>query len=66
MDDGPYVSDTKAGLLFLVWQQPTDRALTGWNPLPHLGYVTDQAAMEKWLREYVVMDIAERRERGLL
>jgi hypothetical protein len=47
-------------VLFLVWQQPTDRALAGWAPYPGLHPEGMSAeSLTHWLRDQVLRTSGE-------
>jgi hypothetical protein len=49
---GPELSAPGAAALLLFWQEPGDRALTGWTPYPSLHPDAMSAeALTRWLRE---------------
>ena len=44
------LSSPEAAVLLLTWQDPTDRALSGWTPYPGLGLLTGDNLVH-WLAE---------------
>jgi hypothetical protein len=61
------LSSPEAAVLLLTWQDPTDRALSGWSPYPGLGPLTGDNLVH-WLSERMRPTLSEdddmRRLRG--
>lgn len=61
------LSMPSTGLLLLVWQQPSDRALAGWTPYPGLLLETmSEVTLTSWLREKIRITGAEAYDLALL
>lgn len=57
------LSDAKAGLYMLFWQQPSDRALAGWCP-SGFDYYARRTDLVRWLTDQVTADSGEIEDRG--
>lgn len=62
-EDDRFLSPGSAGLMMLVWQQPTDRALAGWSPWSNWDPATEKSDSElmRWLASMMTAMPSERR-----
>ncbi len=54
------LSVPETAALFLTWQQPTDRALAGWNPFGDIARSMSEDALVRWLESRLIMTRDER------
>ncbi len=57
---GKFASPAASGLLLLVWQMPSDRALTGWCPYGPVSLTSlNEKQLTDWLLEQLCMTADE-------